>query len=172
MALSHAFALSEFCQRSRGHCCHARVAAFGQPGSFRRNRALMLRAPVCHTVSALQHLLSQAVVSICALVEQPMHPKLTISHNDVHETLLMWFLCAVFVNSAFAADGLEIGSEVGAAFRGVDQASSLLFAASVQDQDTRFQAPWHLDRIDQRQLPLDGQFHSQVTTHPASALVW
>lgn len=84
----------------------------------------------------------------------------------------LWWFYAFWASRALAG-AVETGSEVGAAFRGVDQASSVLFAASAQDQDTRFQAPWHLDRIDQADLPLDGQFQTQVPAfEPALNWPW
>ena len=82
---------------------------------------------------------------------------------------MRWFCFGALWITCTLVGALETGSEVGAAFLGVDQASSVLFAASVQDQNTRFQAPWHLDRIDQRVLPLDGQFQTQVHSLPKDA---
>jgi hypothetical protein len=84
----------------------------------------------------------------------------------VAKTRFLW-CCALITIDTFAR-AVELGSEVGAAFRSVDQASSSLFAASVQD--TRLQAPWHLDRIDQTELPLDGRFYSQVHDAQPSTL--
>lgn len=97
------------------------------------------------------------------LVRRPNRNRSSLDTSSMR-FLALW-LVSVSVKASWALQGtyqIELGGEVGTAFKALDQGGSRIFAASVQDKDSVFRSPWHLDRVDQRNLPLDGQFSSQV----------